>query len=339
MDNACPVPESPSGELPRPTMTAPLTLAELRDQYFRFLELRISSGRNAVRTLEYYRAQLSPVIELIGPDKLADKLRADEIEAAAPTRSRVQAIQRLFNWAQKCRPPKVINNEARYVDLPPLGERCRVLTERELQKLMDSSRRYLQLTILFLLMSWTRPQEGRLLLWTMLNGDETAFTLSQFKGKQRRKDGVRVRTIPIIPELRPIVAELRERSKQHQSDYVLLNGHGAPWTKNALVCAFRHLRERVGLKGGESIVPYTLRHTAGTRAAANGVRDWKLAILMGHASPRTTNKYVHLAGNDAIEAALEASRPKHAAAAPAAVPGPAVPDPPQRSAKPNPTET
>lgn len=73
----------------------------------------------------------------------------------------------------------------------------------------------------------------------------------------------------------------------------------------------RRLRERAGIgpdENGEQIVLYTARHTFGTRAAASGVADRKLADLMGHTDPKMTQKYIHLANPDLRRAALEATK-------------------------------
>src|SRR6185295_4351794 len=46
---------------------------------------------------------------------------------------------------------------------------------------------------------------------------------------------------------------------------------------------------------GETIVPYTFRHTAATLASAAGVRDRLLADALGHTETSTTARYQHLA--------------------------------------------
>ncbi len=62
---------------------------------------------------------------------------------------------------------------------------------------------------------------------------------------------------------------------------------------------------------GENVVAYTLRHTGGTRATAQGVRDRVLADLMGHAQTTTTRRYQHLQ-TEHLHAALQKTNQRRA---------------------------
>jgi integrase/recombinase XerD len=67
----------------------------------------------------------------------------------------------------------------------------------------------------------------------------------------------------------------------------------------------RRLRRRIDL--ADDVVPYTLRHTAATRATVAGVRDKLLAELLGHTSTRTTARYQHPNVEDLCAAAERAT--------------------------------
>ena len=54
---------------------------------------------------------------------------------------------------------------------------------------------------------------------------------------------------------------------------------------------FRVHRDR---SGATRVRPHRLRHTYGTELAAAGIDLLTLRDLMGHASPETTGRYVHL---------------------------------------------
>jgi integrase len=181
------------------------------------------------------------------------------------------------------------------VPLPPRGERERVLTRGERVGLLRGAEMAFRRFMLAMICTMARPQEVRALRWDQLRGDGTAFVLDQFKGKGRRRDGVRVRVLPVNARLARLLARLARRPAHLSSDRVFLNGDGRPWTANAVRCRMRRLRARLGLdQGAEPVVCYTLRHTAATDATANGVTDRVLAELMGHASTRTTARYQHL---------------------------------------------
>jgi integrase len=55
--------------------------------------------------------------------------------------------------------------------------------------------------------------------------------------------------------------------------------------------SFRRARERAGL--GPEVIPYTLRHTAGSWLAQAGVDLWIIAGWLGHTQQRTTEIYAH----------------------------------------------
>jgi integrase/recombinase XerC len=76
--------------------------------------------------------------------------------------------------------------------------------------------------------------------------------------------------------------------------FVVLRGptRGGPVTEAGLRKVFRVHRERTG---ATRVRPHRLRHTYATELAAAGIDLLVLRELMGHASPETTAKYVHLA--------------------------------------------
>jgi integrase/recombinase XerC len=75
--------------------------------------------------------------------------------------------------------------------------------------------------------------------------------------------------------------------------FVVLRGatRGQPLTEAGLRKIFRVHRDR---SGATRVRPHRLRHTYGTELAAAGIDLLVLRELMGHASPETTARYVHL---------------------------------------------
>jgi site-specific recombinase XerD len=88
--------------------------------------------------------------------------------------------------------------------------------------------------------------------------------------------------------------------------FVSLRGptRGQPLTEAGLRKVFRTHRERCGAL---RVRPHRLRHTYGTELAAAGVDLLTLRELMGHASPETTARYVHLS-SDRLAAEFAAAR-------------------------------
>jgi integrase/recombinase XerC len=75
--------------------------------------------------------------------------------------------------------------------------------------------------------------------------------------------------------------------------FVVLRGptSGAPMSEAGLRSLFRRHRDS---SGQLRVRPHRLRHTYGTELAAAGIDLLVLRELMGHASPETTARYVHL---------------------------------------------
>ena len=90
--------------------------------------------------------------------------------------------------------------------------------------------------------------------------------------------------------------------------FVVLRGPtaGQAMTEAGMRKVFRTHRER---SGATRVRPHRLRHTYGTELAAAGVDLLALRELMGHASPETTVRYVHLS-SDTLAAEFAAARAK-----------------------------
>ena len=104
----------------------------------------------------------------------------------------------------------------------------------------------------------------------------------------------------VVPVDRPFFAELAaylrlERPAECATEqcFVVLRGPtaGQPLTEAGMRRIFRTHRAR---SGAARVRPHRLRHTYGTELAAAGIDLLVLRDLMGHASPETTGKYVHL---------------------------------------------
>ena len=88
--------------------------------------------------------------------------------------------------------------------------------------------------------------------------------------------------------------------------FVVLHGptRGRAMTEAGLRKVFRTHRAR---SGATRVRPHRLRHTYGTELAAAGIDLLVLRELMGHASPETTARYVHLS-SDTLAAEFAAAR-------------------------------
>src|SRR5262245_49372538 len=72
---------------------------------------------------------------------------------------------------------------------------------------------------------------------------------------------------------------------------VFVTTTGNPWTTEGLSAQHRRQRDAAGLD--REIVLYLARHRFGTRLIEAGENIKTVADLMGHASGKTTERYVH----------------------------------------------
>ena len=169
-----------------------------------------------------------------------------------------------------------------------------------------------------------RPGELRRVRWRDYAEQAGTFTLTKFKAKDRRGDGVEVRVIIVDERLRRLLERWRQRRKPAPDDRIFLNRSGRPWSTNALCRAVRVARQRAGLvadSDGEKVVAYT-RATHPRLAQRSLDPDvppatlYELSKAMGHANTRTTERYAH----------HDSGRPETIAAATASCPSESRPN-------------
>lgn len=266
-----------------------LKVAELHGKFLLFLTAEVAAKSLRQRTLDYYSFQLAPFVKALG-DRLCADLVPYDLVGLQRSWHRVQTVQRLFSWGRQV--GLIASNPFACVERPPLGQRERVLNRSELAVLIRCASRPARRFLLSMRHTLARPQELRALTWPMLREDLQAFVLTDFKGRSRRKDGLRTRLIPLDDWMLRMVLRWRPRAI---SSHVFTDSRGNPWTTNGLRLAVQRARRRAGLDGeGEDVVSYTLRHTGATWATANGLSDRMLADILGHTNTRTTARYQHL---------------------------------------------
>ncbi len=280
-------------------MNKPTTVSDLVDHYLTWLVREVRALRVEARTLEYYGRQLKRFVAGLGDggsDRRLDSLIAFDLEKIKSGWHSVQAVQRLFNWGVKV--GLVEGNPFAGIERPQLGQRSRTLSRGEMCRLLYSVAKPFRLFLVAMRHTLARPQEIRQLRWADLNADGTAFVLTKYKAKKRRKDKAPERLILLDAYMQGLIRALQANRRPALHDPVFTNRVGEAWTANAVRCAMRTGRARAGLNqpGMERVVAYTMRHTAATDATANNVRDRTLADLMGHASTKTTARYQHLGG-------------------------------------------
>ena len=97
----------------------------------------------------------------------------------------------------------------------------------------------------------------------------------------------------LVPLPASVLDGLRDAWREHRNPEWIFAGRpeGGPLHRRTLYRAFRYARAAVDLP---QATPHVLRHSYATRLLEKGVKVEVVQILLGHASPRTTQTYLHL---------------------------------------------
>lgn len=170
---------------------------------------------------------------------------------------------------------------------PPPPARDRWLQRDEAAALLraarssDKAKHYLPLFILIALYTGARKEAVLSLRWTQV---DLVRGRIDFNPKGRRQTKKRR---PIIPIPNGLAWFLKKEHARASSPFVIhRNGVRLGDVKKAFKAACR----RIGL---EDVTPHTLRHTAGTWMAQQGVDLWQIGGYLGQDYERTTELYAH----------------------------------------------
>ncbi|MBX9790527.1 MAG: tyrosine-type recombinase/integrase [Pirellulales bacterium] len=203
----------------------------------------------------------------------------------------IRNVKRPFNWAK--RQGLIAANPFADVEHRP-GDRRRPMTDVEFNALLKNAGRDSRLgeALQFMAATGCRPCELRRLSWSEVDLESGLATIVQHKTSRTRKDR-KPRLIVLIPTCVALLKRIRK--SQQGGEHVFLSQRGRPWARCSLQQALRRLR-RV-LKLPDDVFLYGLRHRFGTNSVKGGNDLKSTAELLGHATTRMTEHYVHLAGD------------------------------------------
>lgn len=291
-----------NGPAPSPPAPSGRTLAEILPEFIAYKTARLSprAGHTAAWLagkwlLPYYPFELSQWTAARG-ELLQTKLLRAGLAPASVNRV-CSLLRQLLKYAAKSGdlppgwplPPIPVLRE-----LPPP---IRVFSDAEIQALLSASAtlgpehaRFTRLglyaglrkmEILSLRPADIDPQHKQLIIG--------AHDTDTFRPKSRRE-----RRIPIHGALWPYLEPCGPyyfpgEGAQHPHRIDFRN----PWAETLAAA---------GITWGPT--PHALRHTFGTLLARSGNSAWQIMMLMGHASVRTSERYIHLAGHVSLHAAI-----------------------------------
>lgn len=275
------------------------TLAAAAAAFDQFLATSVLQGRLRPATRNFYADQLKHLMRVVPNATPIGEITALELLRGPHSNHYVRACRRLWRFSKVPWPDGV--------PMPPCGQRDRVLTSQEFRQLRRAAAGTARWVLWLGYQTGMRPEESRDLRWgqVMLDDPEAPhIRLTRFKARDRRKDGKRIRIIP-LPEVavRALVFWRRQFHGHHgpaPDDRLFHSRLGRPWNSNSIRLAVKRARERVGLSA--DVVAYTIRHTWATRAARAGMDVTVLADILGHASLATTRRYLHRTAADLVAA-------------------------------------
>lgn len=213
---------------------------------------------------------------------------------ASGTVGRVIVILRyLFNLARKWEVYKADTNPAAGLPVPPDVQRNRFLDEIEIQRLIgvlhDDENQVAARSILLLLMTGARRNEVTHARWEYIDLEErTLFVPLSKTGKPRH-----------VFLNGPAIELLRAMPRTGDNPFVFpspLTGRPSaslhfPWTR---------IRKAAGL---EDVRLHDLRHSFASLLVNKGAHLYDVQRLLGHTSPKYTQRYAHLSREKLVRAA------------------------------------
>jgi integrase len=287
-----------------------LTVEDIGEKFLDWVQLHRSED-----TYDDYRDWLNKWVKLHGPRRVRD-IRALDLEewkqqlagrglSHWTVNHAIVAVKTCWSWGFKNDLLPV--NPLQKVQKLDVEGRERTFTPEEFLGLLKNTDALFRQVLLFFRLTGIRPGEFCRLNWEQVDFENHILVIRRHKSRRTAKTK-KPRIIHLPPAAEKLIRwRLRTCGRMER---VFLNERRNPWKVNALRCRMMRLRDRAGIgpdENGERIVMYTARHTFGTRAAAAGVSDRRLADLMGHSDTKMTQKYIHLANPDLRKAALEAT--------------------------------
>ena len=199
----------------------------------------------------------------VGRSKNGEPRKRRQLRWASSTKNSVVCLLRsVFNWAVG--EELLLKNPLKKLRKPPMGRRERILTPDERRAILSSIKDR-PFKMYWYALSNTGARPGEVARVTAADVDLGRHRWKLTKHKTAKRTG-KPRIIVMVPSVEKLCARLM---REHPEGPLFLNSRGKPFTRQAIRCRFRRIREKLGL--GPGVVAYTLRHTYVTEALVNGV--------------------------------------------------------------------
>lgn len=212
-----------------------------------------------------------------------------------------KCLKRLFNWGVRF--GLIDRNPVAGLPVPREAQR-RNWKNREFIRVVRSTTPALKRVLYFMCWTGARPGEVSNVRWSDVDWERSCIVLHHHKTATTLRTP-KPRTLILVP----LVVRLLKWMKAHRpySANIFVNDHEQPWTATNLCRRLERIRNKLRLPKDVKI--YGVRHLYGTDAIRRGTDIKTLSLLMGHASVRMTERYIHLSEDTSylIEAAKRAT--------------------------------
>jgi integrase len=233
--------------------------------------------------------------ESIGRSGKPRQARANRILAVASKMFSLSLVPRageLLAWRSAA-----LGNPCRGVEKFPEEGRERFFSEKELAKISDALAKYPGVAadcVRLIMLSGCRPAEALQAKWSEFTAEPGFWVKPSSHTKQRK-----VHKLPLNPPGIELIERLR---KKHKGEWVF-PGDKPGEHLAALWHVWHFVRKETGLEKTARV--YDLRHSHASIGAAEGLSLPVIGRLLGHATPRTTARYAHLADDPLREASAK----------------------------------
>ena len=208
--------------------------------------------------------------------------------AAGTTNNVLMLLCRIFNLAHKWKVPGAGDNPTSGLDRAPPNERQRFLTAEETDRLIaslgeDENRAAAQ-AIMLLLLTGARRNEITRAKWESVDWTQRVLRVPVSKSGKPRTIALNTTAMAVLKSI----------PRDSGCPYIFptrLIGVYNPWDR---------IRRRAGLA---DVRLHDLRHSFASLLVNRGVSLYVVQGLLGHASPRMTQRYAHLAPQTLLDAA------------------------------------
>lgn len=180
------------------------------------------------------------------------------------------------------------------------NQRDTFLKDEEVDRLVEvlktHENRRVSLIVLFLLSTGARLSEGLCAKWEQVDVEKGVWKIPATNSKSKK-----VKHLPLNTSALWVINQLESAGK---SPYLFPSpASGKPYT--TITRAWYVIRKAAGLPSNFRI--HDLRHTFASRLVSAGRSLYEVQTLLGHADPRTSQRYAHLSQKRAQEASNAAA--------------------------------